>query len=170
MSAATTTTDRMAARAPGGHDPKRGRWIPWVFVGGMLLVVAVNGVMVWAALTTFTGVTVGQAYDRGRAYNHVLAEAARQDSLGWAAQVALEGDRLVLSVRDREGAPVAGRVQGTLLRPLERTQLPLDFLPVAPGRWAAEVAPPQPGQWEARLRLLGPGGDVLDIRERVYAR
>jgi hypothetical protein len=37
-------------------EPVRGRWIPWVFVGGMLLVVAVNLVLVWFAL--FIGVAV----------------------------------------------------------------------------------------------------------------
>ena len=66
-------------------DPKRSTWIPWVFVGGMALVVLVNLVLVYAALSTFTGVTTGKSYDRGRSYNQVLAEAARQDALGWAA-------------------------------------------------------------------------------------
>ena len=39
--------------------PRRSAWIPWVFVGGMLLVVAVNGVLIVAAVGTFTGVTTG---------------------------------------------------------------------------------------------------------------
>ena len=39
-----------------GFDPKRSRWIPWIFVGGMLLVVAVNAVLVFASVSTFTGV------------------------------------------------------------------------------------------------------------------
>ena len=58
-----------------GFDPTRGRWIPWVFVGGMGLVIGVNAILVWFALTTFTGVTTPRAYDRGRTYNDVLAEA-----------------------------------------------------------------------------------------------
>ena len=41
-------------------EPRRSAWIPWVFVGGMLLVVAVNGVLIVAAVDTFTGVTTGQ--------------------------------------------------------------------------------------------------------------
>ncbi|MCZ8150271.1 MAG: FixH family protein, partial [Roseomonas sp.] len=58
-------------------DPNRSRWIPWAFVGGMTVVVLVNLVLVYAALSTFTGVTTGRSYDRGRAYNLVLEEAAR---------------------------------------------------------------------------------------------
>ena len=101
------------------HDPRRGRWIPRVFVGGMLAVVAVNAVLVVASVSTFIGVTVGHSYDRGCAYNTVLAEAARQDALGWRAEVAAESGALRVTVTDREGLPVAGQMDGALLRPVE---------------------------------------------------
>jgi nitrogen fixation protein FixH len=156
-----------AATAP---DPSRGRWIPWVFVGGMLVVVAVNATLIWFALTTFTGLTVGHSYDRGRTYNAVIAEAARQEALGWAARVSLEGATLAVAVTDRDGLPVAGRIAGVLLRPLEGTELPLDLAATAPGRFAARVEGLRPGQWEARLTLTGPGQAALDIRQRVIAR
>jgi nitrogen fixation protein FixH len=148
-----------------GHDPRRGRWIPWVFVGGMLAVVAVNAVMVTAALSTFTGVTVGRAYERGRAYNEVLEEAARQDALGWQAQVAFADEVLRVRVLDREGHPVPGRLSGRMVRPVEGAAEPLDFVAVAPGHWIA-AAGGRPGQWEARLTLAGPEGRHLDIRHR----
>ena len=70
-------------------EPRRSAWIPWVFVGGLLLVVAVNAVLIVTAVGSFTGLTTGHSYDRGRAYNHVLAEAARQDALGWTDSVTL---------------------------------------------------------------------------------
>lgn len=151
------------------HDPNRGRWIPWVFVGGMGLVVLVNLVLVYFALTTFTGVTTGQSYDRGRAYNQVLAEAARQDALGWQARVALDGPALTVAVTDREGLPVGGRLEGVLQRPLEGTDVALDFAVAGPGRFLAPVALPARGQWEARLTLHGPRGERLEIRQRLFA-
>jgi nitrogen fixation protein FixH len=149
------------------HDPNRGRWIPWVFVGGMAVVIAVNLVLVYAALTTFTGVTTGHAYDRGRAYNAVIEEAARQDALGWTARVALASGVLDVVVTDREGAPVRGSLEGVLLRPLEGTEVPLDFVAAGPGRFRAAPALPARGQWEARLLLTGARGDRLDIRQRI---
>lgn len=161
------TALRPLGRAPG-RAPGRDRWIPWTFVGGMLLVVAVNLVLVWFALTTFTGVTVGHAYDRGRTYNHVIEAAARQEALGWQTQVSLgDGMRLSVTVTDRLGAPVPGRLDGDLLRPLEGTTLPLDFTATGPGRFVARIGPAQAGQWEARLTLLAPSGQHLDIRQRV---
>jgi nitrogen fixation protein FixH len=159
------TSERHAAA------PRRSAWIPWVFVGGMLTVFAVNAGMVYAALSTFTGVTVGRAYERDRGYDQVLAEAARQDALGWAARVTLAEDgMLVLVARDRDGHPLAARVQGVLHRPLEGIDLPLDFAAAVAGRWIAAVQVPRAGQWEARLTLIGPGGQPFNVRERIVVR
>ncbi|PZW43051.1 nitrogen fixation protein FixH [Humitalea rosea] len=150
-------------------DPARGKWIPWIFAGMMTLVVAVNGGLIFAALSTFTGVTTGRAYDQGRVYNHVIEEATRQAALGWTAHVALAAGRLSVVVTDREGLPVAGHMDGLLQRPLDGRELPLSFAAPAPGRWSAEAVPPAAGQWEARLTLTGPAGRHLDIRERIIA-
>jgi nitrogen fixation protein FixH len=150
------------------HDPRRGRWIPWVFVGGMALVVVVNAVMVWFALSTFTGVTTLRPYDRGRTYNDVLAEAARQDALGWRSTVKLADDTLVVEVRDPRDAPVRGELLGALHRPLNREAIPLHFRDTGYGRWVAPLGELPAGQWEARLTLDGRDGR-LDIRRRVFA-
>ena len=155
---------------PRDFDPNRSRWIPWVFVGGMAVVVLVNLVLVYAALSTFTGVTTGKSYDRGRAYNQVLAEAARQDALGWSARVTLEGGVLSVVATDREGLPVGGRVQGVLHRPLEGAEIPLDFAAAGPGRFIAAAAPPATGQWEARVILFGARDERLEIRQRLIVR
>lgn len=153
-----------------GFDPRRSRWIPWAFVGAFAVIIAVNLVLVVAAVTTFPGLTTGQAYDRGRAYNRVLAEAARQDALGWSARVALEGGALSVAVTDREGLPVAGRLQGVLSRPLEGLDVPVDLAASGPGRFAAIARLPAQGQWEARLTLHGAAGERFEIRQRVHAR
>jgi len=55
-------------RAPGW-------WYPWTFVGGMLLVIVVNGVMISYALGTFPGLSTEDAYRRGLAYNQTIAAA-----------------------------------------------------------------------------------------------
>lgn len=156
-----------AAMQHAGYDPRRGRWIPWAFVGGFLVVLVVNALLIYYAFSTFTGVTVPHAYERGRGYDQVLAEAARQDALGWRAEVTLAGGQLNVVATDRDGRPVAGRVEGVLLRPLEGIALPLDFGPRGSGRWAAQAMPPERGQWEARLTLFGQDGTPFDIRQRL---
>ncbi len=151
------------------YDPQRGRWIPWAFAGFMGVVVLVNLVLVYYAVSTFTGVTVPRSYERGRGYDTVLAEAARQDALGWRAEVTLASGALNVSATDREGRAVIGRIEGVLLRPLDGTELALDFAPRGTGRWSAAALPPQRGQWEARLTLYGPNETPFDIRARVIA-
>ncbi len=148
-----------------GFDPTRGRWIPWVFVGGMGVVVVVNAILVWFALTTFTGVSTPRAFDRGRTYNDVLAEAARQDALGWATSVRFAEAVLEVEARDAAGASLSGVLSGVLHRPLSGEDEPLVFRAVAPGRWQA-VAAPRPGLWEARLVLRNASGRI-DIRHRL---
>jgi nitrogen fixation protein FixH len=148
-------------------DPRRSRWIPWAFVGGMTIVVIVNVFMAYMAISTFTGVTVPRSYERGRGYEAVLSEAARQDALGWRAEVAFAEGRVAVTALDREGRPLAGRLEGVLMRPLEGTAVPLAFEARGGGRYAAEAAPPLPGQWEARLTFYGPGDAAFDIRRRV---
>lgn len=151
-------------------DPRRSRWIPWAFVGAFGVIIAVNLVLVVAAVSTFPGLTTGQAYDRGRAYNSVLAEAARQDALGWTARVVLEGGALAVVVTDRDGLPVGGRIDGVLQRPLEGTRIALDFAAAGPGRFLAHAGTPAAGQWEARLTVQGAAGERFDIRQRVFLR
>lgn len=148
------------------HPPgeRKSRWIPWIFVGGMLVVVVVNGFMAFYAISTFSGLTTGEAYDRGRAYNNILAEAARQDALGWTARVGLEGGRITLAVTDRAGAAVPGVVEAYLQRPIEGTRVELGTSTPYAGFAAPDLIP---GQWEFRGTLVDGYGQRLDIRQRL---
>lgn len=153
----------MSSRA---FDPNRSRWIPWVFVGCMAVVIVVNGVLIFSALSTFTGLAVDRSYDRGRTYNHVLREADRQNALGWTTTVAIEGERLAIRVRDRDGNSIPGRIDAHLLRPLdgERVDLPEAF---GAGRFAMDIPELRAGQWEFRGLFTAASGDRRDIRQRL---
>lgn len=148
--------------------PRRSRWIPWVFVAGFGVVVAVNAILITAAVTTFTGTTTAGAYDRGLGYGAVLAEAERQRALGWRTAVTRVGETVQVAVRQPDGTPLPAdaAVTGFLQRPLERTAVPLVFQPMAPGGWRAPVEAPAPGAWEAVLTVTR-GADRLELRERL---
>lgn len=158
---------------------RRDRWIPWTFVGGMVVVVVVNAIMVWFALSTFTGTTVERAYERGRLYNEVLAEAERQARLGWRFSVVWEAGaeerlvgRLVLVAVDADAAPVDRLdIRASLIRPLERPDpIALGFTQVGPGRYVAPIAVPRPGQWEVRLAARRGAEGPVDHRQRFVVR
>jgi nitrogen fixation protein FixH len=148
-------------------QPRRSLWIPWIFAGGMMLVVVVNGGLIYAALSTFTGVTVGRSFDRGRTYNAVLETAARQEALGWQAEVRWEDGVLRVTAAGRDGRPVAGTWSGVLVRPLQGLEYPLTFRAAGNAYFQADAQPTLPGQWEARLRLVGSDGEVFEVRRRI---
>ena len=151
------------------HDPNRSRWIPWVFVGGMMVVVLVNGVLIFQALTTFTGVTVGQSYDRGRTYNRVLDEAARQDALGWNLRASVDSGQVTITARDRGDAPIAGVLEAHLLRPLDGERIAFPDATGA-GRFVLELPELRAGQWELRGLLTSLAGERHDLRQRFTLR
>ncbi len=159
-------TDMRNQRAVGGGN---GAWIPWAFAGGMAMVVAVNVGLVWLALDSSPGLVVERAYERGRAYNQVLARARAQAELGW--QVMLEFDTRVGEVSatflDRAGQPIADlEVTVNAERPLEPL-LPMatTLSYVGAGRYAGTLELPQRGQWE--LRLVARGAAEYQLARRV---
>lgn len=153
---------------------RRGAWIPWAFVAFMGFVVAVNGVMVWLALSTFTGTTVDRAYERGRLYNQVLAEAERQKALGWRLELAWTPEaatrgELVVTARDAAGAPLDRlSLRAVALRPLERPEpIPLALAEVGRGRYVGALDLPKPGQWEIRLEARRGAQGPVELSERI---
>lgn len=155
------------------------QWIPWVFVWGMVLVVVVNAIMVWFALSTFTGTTVDRSYERGRLYNEVIAEAERQARIGWRFSLVWQADasaplsgRVVLQAADKGSAPLDRlSIEAAVIRPLEAPDpIALGFTQVGPGRYVAPLSVPKPGQWEVRLEARRGGEGPVDYRQRFVAR
>lgn len=134
---------------------RKSLWIPWTFVGFFGVVFVVNAVMIWLALTTFTGLDREEPYVRGVGYNDVLAEARRQEALGWQAAVEANRARLAVDVTDRLDRPLRGAtVYAELTRPVDaHLDFAADLAAVAPGRYAAPVDWPAPGRWDVLVTI-----------------
>lgn len=166
----------MAAIPAHPSAPRKSAWIPWVFVGAMAVVVAVNGVMITAAVRSFSGLAVSKPFERGLQYNKVLDVQHRQDALGWkltpafASMQGLDGT-LSLTARDRDGKPLEGlSLRATLQRPLGgASDIALEFRPLGDGRYAAPVSLPAPGQWELHATLVR-GTDEYFLVQRVVLK
>jgi nitrogen fixation protein FixH len=153
--------------------PARGRWIPWVFVVGFAVIVAVNATMVTFALRSFPGLADPAAYNHGIRYNAVLAEADRQAALGWqlAAELAPAGDALVVRATRADGTPLEGlTLTGELTRPVDApASVMVALAPAGAGLYRARVALPRAGQWELHV-VATAGTDRLDLRQRLFAQ
>ncbi|MFZ1415072.1 MAG: FixH family protein [Defluviicoccus sp.] len=157
----------MAGAKPAGRPP--GWWYPWIFVGGMLIVIAVNAVLVIFAVGTFSGLETTDHYRKGLAYQDALDATARQAERGWSVQIDFQprpagGDgsgasdgqsrgELALVFADRDGAPLERlEVEAQLVRP---TQSGFDQTVVLDGegggRYRTSILFPMPGQWDLRI-------------------
>lgn len=154
----------------------RGWWYPWIFVAGMLLVVAVNGVLITLAVDTFPGLDTQDAYRKGLAYNRTLSEARDVEKRGWRADVRFaprdrtaEAGDLLVSLAGADGLPLRGlAVTAALIRP---TQGGVDQHVVleerGEGLYGAAVTLPLAGQWDAHLWARG-GGDTWQTTRRIH--
>jgi nitrogen fixation protein FixH len=147
-----------------------------LFIGGFLVVIAVNATLIFFAEDTFSGLETENAYERGLDYNTTLAAETAQKRLGWQYRAAIsdvaDGQR-TLSVRmtDQSGNPLDGlKVQAYLVRP-SNDGMDVSLAPksAGDGRYTAQFALPAPGQWE--LRLVARRGDVAwQQSERLFVK
>lgn len=120
---------------------------------------AVSGTFFWVAQKTFPG-SDPAAYRRGIYYNRILAEAARQDELGWHVTAGYEAGRLRVAAVDKQGQPLSGeRVQARVGRPT--THLFDQMISLEEQAGGAYVVPLrlEPGYWDVEVRIgVGDGG------------
>ncbi|MCW9040013.1 MAG: FixH family protein [Rhodospirillales bacterium] len=163
----------MTTAAQATNNRKPGWWYPWIFVGGMTIVVVVNGIMIYFALSTFTGLETKNYYEKGLAYNTNIEAARLQAAMGWQASVAYlpssdatvatpearEG-LLEVTFRDRGSNPISGlKVDAKILRPtIEGFDQEVTFAERGEGRYGVVLKLPQAGQWE--VRVVARGGEM----------
>lgn len=150
---------------------RKSLWIPWTFVGGFVVVTTVNAVMIWFALTTFTGLDRKEPYLRGIGYNDVLRAERAQQALGWDALIDAAPDRLAVEVADRLDQPLTGALVYALVkRPVDsHLDFQTDFAATTAGRYVAFVDWPAKGQWDV-LVTIEQDGRVYQQQARVQVR
>lgn len=151
-------------------------WVPMLFIAGFLVVIGVNGALIFFAEHTFSGLETENAYERGLDYNKALTAEAVLERLGWQYQAAIsdetDGQRtLRVRLTDHDGSPLADlRLEAHLVRP-SNDGMDVTLVPKATGAggYAAQFILPAPGQWE--LRLVARRGDVTwQHSERLFVK
>ena len=120
-----------------------GRKVLAMLLGFFALIVLVNGVFIFYALNSFSGLSTENAYVKGLNFNRSLAQDRAQRDAGWqvsaSARRLTEGQVVVLEVRvrDADGRPLSDLV--------------LDFQATGDGGYRAMAKPKALGQWDLRL-------------------
>ncbi|MBI3196883.1 MAG: FixH family protein [Rhodospirillales bacterium] len=151
----------------------RGRYIPWLFVGGFAIVVGVNAIMITFAVGSFSGLYTPKPRERGLHYNAVVAEQKVRDTLGWRIDTTwrAETGRLELAVSDAAGQPLAGaRVSAELVRPAEkRPPVGVTLAMTDPGKFAGFIELPVRGNWDLDVIIERDGNRFAQTR-RVFLK
>jgi nitrogen fixation protein FixH len=119
-------------------------------------VATVNGIMIYAAVSTFGGVETGNAYRAGLAFAQDIAAAQQQDARQWQVRAELSPGadgvtRVQLSVRDAASQPVAGL--DAILRLAHPTDRRLDH--------TIEVHEDSPGHFRGVARVASGQRDLV---------
>lgn len=150
MSVATPTPSIARKTLKGRHV------LVWMlcFFGLMFVV---NGIFLWAALSSFPGVHVKQSYLQGLQYNKTIQTRSHQQEMMWSAQVGLvetdSGKMLVARLFDGEGNPLPARSVSAELRraATQNSDLVLELLPVGGGEFQGALPPLAAGAWQVRI-------------------
>lgn len=131
------------------------------FFGFMFIV---NGIFLWAALSSFPGEDEHKSYLQGLNYNQTISARRIQEEQGWSAQIGLSAggsvDRLIIRLLDREGSPL---MVEDVTAQLRRTVTGEDDVLLVlkrgtNGDYFADVALLEKGVWEARVHASVPYG------------
>ena len=145
--------------------------VPWLFVAGFAIVIAVNGVMIWFAIGSFSGLYSNHARDRGLRYNQVVAEQHDREALGWTVETSWQAtDNLLgLKISDRSGKALEDvTVVVDLVRPAEkRAPIRIAIADLGSGRFAGAVALPGRGNWDADI-VIEAGGHRFAVTRRLF--
>lgn len=158
--------------------PRASRWIPWAFVGFFAAVAAIQGVMIWLAVASFSGLATDSPYERGLDYNETLAAKAEEAALGWQVEARFLVDasagstragRLELALLGRDGRPIeSAAVAARLRRPVgSEATIELRLDATEPGRYTGAAELPLAGQWDLDLDIEGPGGKA-HYTQRIF--
>jgi len=157
-----------AARRADGID---GRQVLLALLAFFGIVFAVNGVLLYQALSTHSGLVAQEPYRKGLQYNERIAASERQAALGWSSELAAETDgRVRVALRDAAGQPLAGLVvTGRLSRPASAgSDRALAFAETSPGQYVVEAGAIAPGAWQIDIEARETAASKPLAGEPVY--
>ena len=150
------------------------RWIPWYIAGFFLALVSILVPMSWIAIRTNPGVVTDNAYEKGLAYNHAIAEGAKEKILNWRGDVTVTPDAEAQSIHadftltDANGAPLsATEVNLWLARPTDgRFDKKTPMQAAGDGRYIADIPMAAHGLWDARVAVVRES-DNYQVTKRI---
>jgi nitrogen fixation protein FixH len=145
----------MPVRRNAGRGWQR---FPIALIAAMLLIVIINGALIWSALYTFPGAAGDDGFGLSNDYDRVLEVAEAEAALGWSLAMSSVEGRPIVTLRGRDGRMLAATVTALARRPLgDLHQTTLNFTPADEGHYVSDMELPRPSQWDFLLTVAAEG-------------
>ena len=141
-----------------------GRQVFAVTAGAFAIIIAVNVVMAWKAISTFPGLEVKNSYVASQTFD---ADRAAQEALGWTMTPKFDRGRVTIAFTDKAGLPVEVKSLDVLIG--RTTEAKDDVTPAftyVAGVYEAEV-PLNRGNWMVRVRAIAADGTLFEQRQTL---
>lgn len=156
-----TMTDRKPFRVTG-----------WTVLWGMIaffgVITIANVIMIWLALSSYTGIEAKNPYEAGRTFNASIAAAKAQRAANWEVNADWDraDQRLAVNIRDENGVPISGLDVAVRFRnPIaEMRDQDLQLEERETGLYKAATPALENGQWD--LVIEARRGDALAYTSR----
>lgn len=144
-----------------------GRHVFAITTGAFAVIIGVNVLLAWKAVSTFPGLEVENSYVAGQDFNE---RKAAQDALGWVMTPTYDGGQIKLAFTDQGGNPVT--VQNLKVLVGRTTEAGDDLWPdfaQANGIYAADVALGH-GKWMLKVTAAAADGTVFEQRSDLFVQ
>jgi nitrogen fixation protein FixH len=144
--------------------PLKDKIIPWYFVIFFFVIASVDAVMVTLAVRTQTGLVTEHPYEKGLAYNKIVAADAAQEALGFSGKISYDAGMIIFTLRDKNQQIIKPeRADAKFTRP---TKAGFDFSAVLQSE-KTPVNFPLPGLWEVRVNAVYQGNSYQTTKRIV---
>lgn len=148
----------MTAKTP---KPITGRKVALIFCSAFAVIIGVNLVLAFNAVSTFPGLEVKNSYVASQAFEE---DRAAQIALGWDVSATVSDDELRLSVL-KDGVPVQPDIQSAVFG--RATSVAEDQFPTFRfdgTAFVAAIKPAAKGNWNLRLVARAEDGTIFKQR------
>jgi len=153
-----------------------GRHVLYMLLSFFGVMVSVNLVLVYFALTSFSGLSQDDPYNKGINYNQAIEAMEAQQSRNWSISLGVEGpaDKTIVkfALSTQGGQPiVAEKVTAVFRHPTKIGQdIEAILIPNA-GSYATTIALASAGQWDLYITVVGGGYDVpYRVEKRIWVK
>ncbi|WND03403.1 FixH family protein [Temperatibacter marinus] len=146
-------TEEKMTSEKGIKKPLSGKQFAFMLIAFFLTFASVDAFFIYSAARTHTGLKVENAYEKGLAYNQVVAEAEAQNLLGWNTKIEYFHGVLLATIQDNKGKAISNaEVRAEITRPLSGDyDLSLSLGQRGQGGYGKKLTFPLPGQWDVRI-------------------